>query len=175
MAYTGEFQVFEDIIKEKVATIGEKITVRRFEIVEGNPATYIHNGKIGVLLNTDKADEVLGKDICLHIASNAPEFVSREEIPQSVIDEETRIEMGKEDLANKPENIREKIVTGRVDKLMASKCLMEQPFVKNPDLTVAQLIEGKCEIVKFERFVLGEGLEKRQDNFAQEVMSQIKG
>ena len=63
----------EDIIKEKVATIGEKITVRRFEIVEGNPATYIHNGKIGVLLNTDKADEVIGKDICLHIASNAPD------------------------------------------------------------------------------------------------------
>lgn len=89
----------EDIIKEKVATIGEKITVRRFDIVEGNPATYIHNGKIGVLLNTDCADEALEKDICLHIASNAPEFVSREEIPQSVIDEETRIRMGKEDIA----------------------------------------------------------------------------
>ena len=106
----------EDIIKEKVATIGEKITVRRFVIVEGNPASYIHNGKIGVLLNTDKADEVLEKDICLHIASNAPEFVSREEIPQSVIDEETRIEMGKEDLAKKPENIRAKIVEGRIHK-----------------------------------------------------------
>ena len=164
-----------DVITEKVATIGEKITVRRFEIVEGNPATYIHNGKIGVLLNTDKADEVLSKDICLHIASNAPEFVSREEIPQSVIDEETRIEMGKEDLANKPEQIRAKIVEGRINKLMASRCLLEQPFVKNPDQTVAQLCEGKLAVKSFIRYVLGEGLEKRQDNFAEEVASQMAG
>ena len=168
-------QKIEDVIKEKVATIGEKITVRRFVIVEGNPASYIHNGKIGVLLNTDKADEAMEKDICLHIASNAPEFVSREEIPQSVIDEETRIEMGKEDLANKPEAIRAKIVEGRVNKQMAHKVLLEQPFVKNPDETIEQLIKGKLSVVRFERFVLGEGLEKRQDNFAQEVMNQIKG
>ena len=165
----------EDIIKEKVATIGEKITVRRFEIVEGNPATYIHNGKIGVLLNTDCADEAMEKDICLHIASNAPEFVSRTEIPQSVIDEETRIEMGKEDLAKKPEQIRAKIVEGRINKLMASKCLLEQPFVKNPDQTVGQLIEGKLNIKSFIRYTLGEGLEKRQDNFAEEVASQMAG
>ena len=165
----------EYIIKEKVATIGEKITVRRFDIVEGNPATYIHNGKIGVLLNTDCADEAMEKDICLHIASNAPEFVSREEIPQSVIDEETRIEMGKEDLAKKPENIRAKIVEGRINKLMASRCLLEQPFVKNPDQTVAQLVEGKLNIKCFIRYVLGEGLEKRQDNFAEEVASQMAG
>ena len=83
--------------------------------------------------------------------------------------------MGKEDLAKKPENIREKIVEGRVNKLMSQRCLLEQPFVKNPDITIAQLIEGKLSIVKFDRYVLGEGLEKRQDNFAQEVMSQIKG
>ena len=165
----------EDIIKEKVETIGEKITVRRFDIVEGNPATYIHNGKIGVLLNTDCADEAMEKDICLHIASNAPEFVSREEIPQSVIDEETRIEMGKEDLAKKPENIRAKIVEGRINKLMASRCLLEQPFVKNPDQPVAQLVEGKLNIKCFIRYVLGEGLEKRQDNFAEEVASQMAG
>lgn len=165
----------EDIIKEKVATIGEKITVRRFDVVEGNPATYIHNGKIGVLLNTDCADEAIEKDICLHIASNAPEFVSREEIPQSVIEEETRIEMGKEDLANKPEQIRAKIVEGRINKLMAAKCLLEQPFVKNPDQTVAQLCEGKLNVKCFIRYVLGEGLEKRQDNFAEEVANQMAG
>ena len=124
-------------------------------------------------MNTDKADEVLSKDICLHIASNAPEFVSREQIPQSVIDEETRIEMGKEDLANKPEQIRAKIVEGRVNKLMAQRCLVEQPFVKNPDMTIEQLISGKFSIVKFDRFVLGEGLEKRNENIADEVMSQM--
>lgn len=114
-------------------------------------------------------------DICLHIASNAPEFLSRAEIPQSAIDHETEIEMGKEDLQKKPENIRAKIVEGRVNKLMAAKVLLEQPFVKNPDVTIEQLIEGKLTIKAFSRYVLGEGLEKRQDNFAEEVMSQVKG
>ena len=164
-----------DVIKAKIASIGEKITIRRFVRYEGNLATYIHNGKIGVLLQTDAPDAALAKDICLHIASSAPEFVSRKDIPQSVIDEETRIEMGKEDLANKPEQIRAKIVEGRVNKLMAHRCLLEQPFVKNPDQTIEQLISGKFNITKFDRFVLGEGLEKRSDNFADEVMSQLKG
>ena len=163
----------EEALKEKIASIGEKITVRRFVRYEGAVATYIHGGKIGVLLSTDKADEVTAKDVCLHIASSAPEFVSRADIPASVIEEETRIEMGKEDLANKPEQIRAKIVEGRVNKLMAQKCLIEQPFVKNPDQTIEQYISGKFAIVKFERFVLGEGLEKRNENFADEVMSQI--
>ena len=163
----------EEALKEKIASIGEKITVRRFVRYEGNAATYIHGGKIGVLLSTDKVDEVTAKDVCLHIASSAPEFVSRADIPASVIEEETRIEMGKEDLANKPEQIRAKIVEGRVNKLMAQKCLVEQAFVKNPDQTIEQYVSGKFAIVKFERFVLGEGLEKKNENFADEVMSQI--
>ncbi len=168
-------KVIEDALKEKIASIGEKITVRRFVRYEGATATYIHNGKIGVLLNTDNKDEELMNDICLHIASSAPQFVSREEIPQSVIDEETRIEMGKEDLQKKPEAIRGKIVEGRVNKLMAERCLLEQPFVKDPNQTIAQLIEGKLTIKAFTRYELGEGLEKRQDNFAEEVMAQMKG
>ena len=163
----------EEALKEKIASIGEKITVRRFVRYEGAVATYIHGGKIGVLLSTDKADEVTAKDVCLHIASSAPEFVSRADIPASVIEEETRIEMGKEDIANKPEQIRAKIVEGRVNKLMAQKCLVEQAFVKNPDQTIEQYISGKFSINKFDRFVLGEGLEKRNENFADEVMSQI--
>jgi len=165
----------EDIIKEKIASIGEKITFRRFERFEGNVASYIHNGKIGVLLQTDAKDEVLMKDLCLHIASCAPEFLSPEDIPAEVREEEKRIEMGKEDLANKPENIREKIVEGRLHKILAQKCLLEQGFVKDPSQTVAQLIEGKLNITKFVRYTLGEGLEKRNENFADEVMSQIKG
>jgi elongation factor Ts len=164
-----------DKIKEKIAKIGEKITVRRFVRIEGCPATYIHNGKIGVLLNADKANDTIQKDVCLHIASAAPEFVSRNEIPQSVIEEETRIEMGKEDLAKKPENIRAKIVEGRVNKLMAQRCLLEQPFIKNPDLTVDAYTKDYFTIKSFTRWVLGEGLEKRNDNFAEEVANQMKG
>ena len=165
----------EDALKEKIASIGEKITVRRFKIYEGAVSSYIHNGKIGVLLQADKNDAELLNDICLHIASSAPKFVSREEIPQEVIDEETRIEMGKEDLLKKPENIRAKIVEGRVNKIMAERCLLEQPFVKDPNQTIAQLIEGKLTVKAFTRYELGEGLEKRQDNFAEEVMAQVKG
>ena len=172
----------EDYIKAQIAKIGEKITIRRFVRYDDNAcvSTYVHNNKIGVLLevksdNCTDETKTIAKDICLHIASSAPEFVSRNEIPESVIAEEKRIEMSKEDLAKKPENIREKIVEGRINKLMASRCLLEQPFVKNPDETVQQLIEGKLSIVKFDRYVLGEGLEKRQDNFAEEVMNQIKG
>lgn len=173
-ACCDETKTVEDKIKEKIATIGEKITLRRFETYEGNLATYVHNGKIGVMLKTSQKDDALAKDICLHIASCAPQFISRDEIPQEVIDEETRIEMGKEDLAKKPENIRAKIVEGRVNKLMSHKCLLEQPFVKDPNQTISQLIEGKFDIIKFTRFELGEGLEKKQENFAQEVMEQMK-
>ena len=159
-------KVISEIIKEKIASIGEKITFRRFVRYEGTTASYIHNGKIGVLIQTDKKDDELMNDICLHIASSAPE---------SVIDHETEVEMGKEDLLKKPEQIRAKIVEGRVNKLMAGKVLLEQPFIKNPDITVGQLIEGKLTVKAFTRFMLGEGLEKRQENFADEVMSQIKG
>ena len=164
-----------EALKEKIASIGEKITFRRFVRYEGNTASYIHNGKIGVLIETDNKDAELMNDICLHIASSAPEFITRAEIPQSVIDHETEVEMGKEDLQKKPEQIRAKIVEGRVNKLMSHRVLLEQPFIKNPDVTVGQLIEGKLNVKAFTRYMLGEGLEKRQENFADEVMSQVKG
>ena len=175
-------QSVEEYLKGKIATIGEKITIRRFVRYDAPCCinTYIHNGKIGVLLETKcnegaskEENTKIAKDICLHIASCAPEFISRTEIPQSVIDEETRVEMGKEDLANKPENIRAKIVEGRVNKLMAQRCLLEQPFVKSPDETISKLIEGHLSIVRFTRYVLGEGLEKRNENFADEVAKQL--
>lgn len=162
-----------EVIKEKIASIGEKITLRRFEKYEGNLSTYIHNGKIGVVLVTDKQDEVVGKDVCLHIASSAPEFLSSEDVPQEVRDEEKRIEMGKEDLQSKPEAIREKIVEGRLHKILAQRCLLEQAFVKDPSQTVKAHVEGKFSIIKFDRYVLGEGIEKRSENFADEVMGQL--
>ncbi len=173
LAVTFEGKTLEEVIKGKIASIGEKITVRRFEKYEGNLSTYIHNGKIGVMLVSDKADDVVGKDVCLHIASSAPEFLSSEDVPQEVRDEEKRIEMGKEDLQSKPENIREKIVEGRLHKILAQRCLLEQAFVKDPSQSVKQYIEGKFAIAKFDRYVLGEGLEKREENFADEVMGQL--
>lgn len=157
---------------------------------EGLVGSYVHNGKIGVLVEVNcetdfvaKTDEFkeLVKDICLQIASAAPEFVSRDEIPASVIEEEKRIESGKADLAGKPAEIIDKIVTGRVDKLLATKILLEQPFIKDPAISIEDLIKAKIakigekiSIRRFTRFVMGEGLEKRKDDFCGEVMSQVK-
>ena len=187
-------QYVDDSVKAKEASIQElnkaqekadKVDFEIKEIIDDADLNAVRLGRKimadaniqseNILLNADKKDSELMNDICLHIASSAPKFVSREEIPQSVIDEETRIEMGKEDLLKKPENIRAKIVEGRVNKLMAERCLLEQPFVKDPNVTVGQLIEGKLTIKSFTRWELGEGLEKRQDNFAEEVMAQVAG
>ncbi len=184
----GDIEKAAEFLRQKGMASAEKKMSRT--AAEGRVGSYIHNGKIGVLLElnceTDfvaKTEdfEQLVKDICLHIASTAPEYVSRDEIPASVIEEEKRIEAGKEDLDGKPENIVEKIVTGRVDKIMAAKVLLEQAFVKDPNVTIDELIKAKIakigeniSIRRFTRYVLGEGIEKKQENFADEVMDQMK-
>jgi len=184
----GDINKAVELLRQKGIASAEKKTGRI--AAEGLVGSYIHNGKIGVMVEVNcetdfvaKNEEFqqLVKDICLHIASTAPEFVSREEIPASFIEEERRIESGKEDLKGKPENIVEKIVTGRVDKLMAEKCLLEQPFVKDTSIKIEDLIKEKIAkigekitIRRFTRYVLGEGLQKREENFAEEVMNQMK-
>ncbi len=184
----GDLEKAAELLRQKGMASAEKKMGRIAS--EGLIGSYVHNGKIGVLLEVNcETDFVarneefqqLVKDICLQIASSAPEYVSREEIPASVIEEEKRIESGKEDLQNKPENIREKIVQGRVDKMLGEKVLLEQNFVKEPAVTIEELIKQKIAkigekitIRRFTRFVLGEGLEKRQENFADEVMKEMK-
>lgn len=188
-------QSVQEYVTEKVGQIKENITLRRYTLykVDGAGAiqAYIHTGgKIGVMaevgcVNASNAnDERLlqfGKDICMQIASFGAEFIQTSDIPQAVIDEETRIEMGKDDLQNKPENIRENIVKGRVNKQLAQKVLLEQAYVKDPSKTVAQYAEetgnalgDTVTIRRFERFVLGEGVEKEETDFASEVMAQLK-
>jgi elongation factor Ts len=117
------------------------------------------------------------KDTAMQIASAAPDSVSRADIDQAVIDEETRVEMGKEDLANKPEEIRRKIVDGRVTKILGQRCLIEQPFVKDPSQSVDDVIKAcagqigdtDVQVLRFTRYALGEGIEKKESNFAEEV------
>lgn len=183
-----------DLVTEKIAKIGENIKVRRFTIYEVNgpglAGSYVHfNSKIGVLLevNADNSSvdtnpefKEFVKDLCLHIASQNPEFVNEDCVSKDYIENEKRIEMGKEDLIGKPDNIKEKIVTGRVEKLIASKCLMKQPFVKDTEKTIEQLVKDisaalGCKVVvkRFTRYELGEGIEKRKDNFAEEVQAQM--
>ena len=184
----GDINKAAELLRQKGIASAEKKMGRI--AAEGLVGSYIHNGKIGVMIEVNcetdfvaKNEEFkqLVKDLCLHIASTAPEFVSREEIPTSFIDEEKRIESGKEDLKGKPENIIEKIVQGRVDKLIAEKCLLEQPFVKDQNVKIEDLIKEKIakigekiSVRRFTRYVLGEGIQKRDDNFVEEVMNQMK-
>ncbi len=190
-------RTIQALVTDNIASIRENISIRRFELyeAEGNGAvhSYIHTGgRVGVLVELkagkpDTADsegfKLLIKDLALQIASASPEFISRAEIPSEVIDEETRVEMGKDDLAGKPEEIRRKIVDGRVSKLMGQRCLIEQPFVKDPSQSIDDMIKAKAtelgdkevEIVRFSRYALGEGIEKQVTNFAEEVAAAVRG
>ncbi|MFN8614642.1 MAG: translation elongation factor Ts [Vampirovibrionales bacterium] len=184
-----------EFITEKIGQIKENMSLRRITHYcvngTGSVAKYIHTGgKIGVLTEfayTNAATKghdafaQLSKDVCMQIASFGAEFVSMAEIPQSIIDEETRVEMGKEDLQNKPEAIRENIVKGRVQKQLAAKVLVEQPFVKDPGQTiqavldaVSQQVNDTITVKRFTRYTLGDGIEKETTDFAAEVMAQLR-
>ncbi|AEI15291.1 Elongation factor Ts [Flexistipes sinusarabici DSM 4947] len=158
---------------------------------EGIVTSYIHaGGKIGVLVEVNsetdfvaKNDEFqeLARDIAMHICASNPKYVSPDEVEQSVIKAEKDIYIAKAKESGKPDHIIEKIVEGQVNKFVNSICLLTQPFVKNPDLTVEQYIAEKIakigeniRVRRFCRYELGEGLEKKEENFAEEVMSQIK-
>ncbi len=179
---TGDGTVAE-MVTRAVAKIGEKITIRRFARKEGTLVdTYIHlGGKIGVLVEAncdcDKAKAAM-HDVAMHIAAAKPTALRREDVDQSELDKEREILKAQalNEPKPKPLNIIEKMVEGRIAKYFKEVCLLEQPFVKNPDQSVAQMLKevgDDLEVVGFVRFEMGEGLEKRQDNFAEEVMGQM--
>ncbi len=163
---------------ELTAKIGEKIDVRRVNLIESNGmiASYVHpvGSKIGVLVALSAADETKGADVAMHIAAAipAPEYIVKEEIAAETIEKEKQIESQKDDLKGKPAEIIEKIVLGRVDKLLASKVLTEQPFIKDQNQKVSAYL-GTIKIESFTRFNLGEGIEKKESNFAEEVAAMM--
>ena len=167
-----------EVLVEKIATIGENITIRRFARFEseGLVEKYIHgDGKIAVLVNMKKGNSEVAKDLCMQIAAAKPEFVNREEVPADRVQKEKEILKAQTMNEGKPEAIAERIVEGRINKFYGEICLVEQEFVKNPDIKVEQLLKEKdAEIVEFARFEKGEGIEKKEENFAEEVMKQIK-
>lgn len=184
----------EDALKEKILVIGENIKIRRFERMEGGCAAYIHaGGTHAVLVNFETSDEiaakpefgVYGKDIAMQIAAANPGYVCEAEVPQSVLDKEKEILLvqisNDPKNANKPDNIKEKMVQGKIGKFYKENCLLDQEFVKDSELSVAKYTEktgkelgGEIKIVKFVRYEKGEGLEKREDDFAAEVASMVK-
>ena len=168
----------QDILTEKIATIGENMSVRRFERFEtdGFLVSYTHgDGKIGVLVDCEKGTESAAKDACMQIAAARPEYLKREEVPSEKVAHEMEILKAQAMNEGKPEAIAEKIVQGRIGKFYGEICLVEQEFVKNPDMKINALLASKnAKVLRFERFEKGEGLEKREENFAEEVANQLK-
>ncbi len=186
MAATADGKTLEELVTDATATIGEKITFRRFEVVEKTDAdafgAYIHmGGKISALaVLTGTNDTVVAKDVAMQVASMNPQYVSRENMPQEAIENERHVQMEilKNDpkLSNKPEKVLHGIVEGRLTKSLQEICLVDQVYFKEPDLKVGQYVKNHNASVKsFVRYAVGEGIEKRQENFAEEVMSQING
>ena len=177
LASSYEGGTIESMLTESVAKIGEKISVRRFERLEGFVDSYIHlGGKIGVLVQADvKPDADKIHDVALQIAAAKPSYIVKEEVPADEIEHEKHIlrEQALNEPKPKPEPIIEKMIIGRIQKYFKDVCLMEQPFVKDDSMTVAKMIGGDFNIKRFVRYEMGEGLEKRQDDFASEVMAQI--
>ena len=173
-----------EMVNRAVAKIGEKITIRRFARMEGQLVdTYIHlGGKIGVIVAAKTADAEKARpavhDVAMHIAAAKPGVLHRDEVDPADQDKEREILRAQalNDPKPKPANIIEKMVEGRIAKYYKEVCLLEQPFVKNPDQSIEQMLKehGDVELVAFVRFEMGEGLQKRQDNFAEEVMGQMK-
>ena len=186
----GDMDKAVDLLREK----GLAAAVKRADRIaaEGVVESYIHmGGKIGVLVEincetdfvarTDEFKE-LARDIAMQIAASSPKFISREEVPQAEIEKEKEILRAQAINEGKPEKIADRMVEGRIGKYYKEVCLMEQPFIKDTDMTVTDLINEKTvkigekiSIRRFARFALGEGLDKREDNFAEEVMNQTEG
>ena len=169
-----------EVLTDKVAKIGENMNIRRFvrfETTDGLVESYIHgNGKIAVLVNMKNADTELAKDICMQVAAARPEFLDEASVPAERLAKEMEILKAQAMNEGKPEAIAEKVVQGRIGKFYSEICLVDQEFVKNPDMKISELLKTKnAEIVEFARIEKGEGLEKKEENFAEEVMKQMNG
>ncbi|MGG4488958.1 translation elongation factor Ts [Metabacillus idriensis] len=170
-----------DFINAAIAKIGEKITLRRFEIVTKTDSdafgAYLHmGGRIAVLTVLEgTTEEETAKDVAMHVAAVNPKYIGRDAVSEEEVTREREVLSQQALNEGKPANIVEKMVEGRLGKFFEDICLLEQSFVKNPDLKVKQFVESKGASVKsFTRYEVGEGIEKRQDNFAEEVMNQVK-
>ena len=167
-----------EVLVDKIATIGENMNIRRFERFEseGLVEKYIHgDGKIAVLVNMKSGDKEVAKDVCMQIAAARPEYLNEASVPEDRLNKEKEILKAQTMNEGKPEAIAEKIVQGRIRKFFEEVCLVDQAFVKNPDMKISQLLKEKnAEVVEFARFEKGEGIEKKEENFAEEVMNQLK-
>ena len=168
----------EETRAELIAKIGENINLRRVTLIqsESRASFYVHGGKIGVVVDLSVDNDALGKDIAMHIAATSPLVVDASQVPTQLIEKEKEIYSSQAQESGKPADIIEKMVAGRIKKYLDEVCLLGQPFVKNPDVKIEQLLaDANAKVNRFERFVVGEGIEKAADNFVEEVMAQARG
>lgn len=187
----GGSQTVGDALTEKIATIGENMNIRRFETYKGINQSYVHaGGRIGVLVNFEVSDASkaetpefveMAKNVAMQIAAAAPEYLTEETVPTEVVEKEAEILKQQALNEGKPEAIVDKMVAGRIKKYYKEVCLVDQAYVKDPDMSVQKYVDGvantlgtEIKIAKFARFEKGEGMEKKQDNFAEEVASMMK-
>lgn len=174
----GANQTVEEARRALVAKIGENIRIRRMTLMQtdGTVGAYIHGGRIGVLVELSNGDVSLGKDLAMHIAACNPMVINRNEVPAEHVAKEREIFSAQAEASGKPANVIEKMIEGRINKFLDEVSLMGQPFVKNPDQTVGQLLDQASAKVKtFIRFAVGEGIEKQEENFRDAVMAQVMG
>ena len=186
LPFPGTGRSIGEELTHLIATIGENLNIRRFarfEVPAGTVASYIHaGGKIGVLVEMttaqgeDERVQTLARQLAMHVAAASPQFLVRQEVPAQLVEREKEIMRAKAKESGKPDNIIEKIIEGQLNKFYGDICLLEQAYVIDPDQKVAKVVEtsakeigGELRLTRFVRFQLGEGLEKREDNFAAEV------
>lgn len=179
LALEVDGKTIQDIVTEAIAKIGENISVRRFarfEAEEGAEYSYIHGGgKIGVLVEMIGGDAELGKDIAMQVAAANPRYMDRTMVPAEEVEHEKEVLSEQARNEGKPEKIIEKMVIGRINKFYKEICLLDQAFIKDGDISISKLLKSKdAKLVRYERFMLGEGIEKKEENFAEEVASFMK-
>jgi elongation factor Ts len=174
---SGGSLTVEQARQELVAKIGENIKLRRVELVQcdGVIGSYLHGNRIGVLVALKNGDESLAKDIAMHVAASRPLVINREQVSLDAIEKEREIFMAQARESGKPQEIIDKMIEGRISKFLDEVSLMGQAYVKDPNKKVGQLMKDtNAEIASFVRFEVGEGIEKKEDNFVEEVMAQVR-
>lgn len=177
MAMTSGSDTLENARQALVSKIGENIQVRRFSLVSsqnGMLAKYAHGSRIGVMVEIENGSDELGKDIAMHIAASKPACIDENDVSPEMLQQEKDIFAAQAEASGKPPEIIEKMVQGRIKKFLGEITLLGQPFVKDPDKSVQKLLsEQSAKVLSFHRFEVGEGIEKKSENFAEEVMAQV--
>jgi elongation factor Ts len=175
---SGDGRSVEQARTDLVQKVGENISVRRAQIIEANGpiGVYTHGGRIGAVVALQGGDDELARDIAMHVAASNPTCIDESGVPAEMLEREKRIFTDQAAQSGKPPEIVEKMVTGRIAKFLKEITLVGQPFVKDPDMSISKLLKGAdASVVSFVRFEVGEGIEKKADNFVEEVMAQVQG